>query len=184
MRMSTERSAPYQRGAVSELSAGGVVVREGEVIAIVPQRRAADGRRVLALPKGHIDAGETALQAAVREVREEAGVEVDHLGDLGEVRYWYTRGGRRIAKAVIFHLFRYRCGDIADHDEEIEHARWMPLDEAASSLTYVGEREAVARAIEMLAKIDERRPPSWHDSGARAPSQAHAAEASERRKDR
>jgi 8-oxo-dGTP pyrophosphatase MutT (NUDIX family) len=134
------------------VSAGGVVIRDQEVIAIVPRRRAADGKRVLALPKGHADEGETSLQAAMREVREEAGVEVDLLAELGEVRYWYTRKRQRVSKTVAFYLFRYLRGHVADHDEEVEEARWMPLEEAQRSLSYPGEREIVARAIELLAQ--------------------------------
>jgi 8-oxo-dGTP pyrophosphatase MutT (NUDIX family) len=62
-------------GADSEFSAGGVVVRDGRCIVIVPTRRAADGSKVLALPKGHPDGAESAADAALREVREESGVE-------------------------------------------------------------------------------------------------------------
>jgi 8-oxo-dGTP pyrophosphatase MutT (NUDIX family) len=138
----------------SEVSAGGVVVRGQEVIAIVPTRRAADGSSVLALPKGHMDDGETPLQAAIREVREEAGVVVEHLADLGEVRYWYTRKGQRIAKAVQFFLFGYVEGDIADHDDEVQEVRWIPLGEAQQTLSYPGEREMVGRAIALLARKD------------------------------
>jgi 8-oxo-dGTP pyrophosphatase MutT (NUDIX family) len=140
--------------AISELSAGGVVVRGQEAIAIVPDRRAADGKSVLALPKGHVDPGETTLQAAIREVREEAGVEVEHIADLGEIRYWYTRGGRRIAKTVEFFLFAYLSGELEDHDEEVQEARWMPLKQAQRSLSYPGEREMARRAIALLAGKD------------------------------
>lgn len=135
----------------TERSAGGVVVRDGDVLTIVPTRRAADGARVLGLPKGIIDDGETPLEAAVREVREEGGVEVEHLAQLGEVRYWYVRAGERIAKSVAFHLFRYRSGDTSDHDHEVEEARWMPLSEALAALTYAGEREMVQRAAVVLS---------------------------------
>lgn len=128
------------------------MVRGQELIAIVPTRRAADGRSVLALPKGHVDEGETPLQAARREVKEEAGVEVEPIAELGEVRYWYTRRGRRISKTVSFYLFRYVSGDVADHDEEVEEARWMPLERATRSLSYPGEREMVRRAITLLGK--------------------------------
>src|ERR1700677_3366809 len=79
-----------------EISAGGVVLRGEQVVVIVPTRRAPDGSRVLALPKGHVDPGETTLQAAEREVREETGVSVELVGELGEVRYWYRRDGRTI----------------------------------------------------------------------------------------
>jgi 8-oxo-dGTP pyrophosphatase MutT (NUDIX family) len=124
-----------------------VVVRDGDVVVIVPTRRAADGRKVLALPKGHVDPGETPPQAAEREVREEAGVEARLVGQLGEVRYWYQRDGRRIPKLVTFFLFDYVAGDVADHDHEVEEARWVPLAEAARLLSYKGEREMVQRAV-------------------------------------
>jgi 8-oxo-dGTP pyrophosphatase MutT (NUDIX family) len=134
----------------SEHSAGGVVVRGTDCIVIVPTRRAASGAKVLALPKGHVDPGETPLQAAAREVREEAGVQTEPLGELGAVRYWYMRNGKRIAKQVDFFLFAYTGGDVADHDHEVEQASWMPLSEAAERLTYDGERGMAARALSQI----------------------------------
>jgi 8-oxo-dGTP pyrophosphatase MutT (NUDIX family) len=139
------RRAPGQ-----EISAGGVVVRGEEVVVIVPKRRAADGAQVLALPKGHVDPGETALQAAERELREEAGVIGEPVCELGESRYWYRRDGRTIGKSVTFYLFSYLEGDVNDHDDEVEEARWIPLTEAQTALTYEAEREMVARARQGL----------------------------------
>jgi 8-oxo-dGTP pyrophosphatase MutT (NUDIX family) len=133
---------------VSEFSAGGVVLNAARhVVVIVPTRRAADGSRVLALPKGHPDGAESPAEAALREVREETGVEAEVIESLGQVRYWYQRGGRRVAKAVEFFLLRYLSGDVADHDHEVEDACWIPADEAAERLTYDGEREMVRRAL-------------------------------------
>jgi 8-oxo-dGTP pyrophosphatase MutT (NUDIX family) len=131
----------------SEVSAGGVVVHEGRVLVIVPTRRAADGSLVLALPKGHLDGEETPEQAAQREVREETGVRAELVEDLGEVRYWYVRDGRRIAKSVRFFLFRYLSGDVVDHDDEVLEARWLELERAREELTYPGERKMVELAI-------------------------------------
>jgi 8-oxo-dGTP pyrophosphatase MutT (NUDIX family) len=131
----------------TEFSAGGVVVRDGEVVVIVPTRRAADGSKVVALPKGHPEDGESPEQAALREVREEAGVDCEVVDRLGEVRYHYQRGGRRIAKRVAFFLLDYRSGDLEDHDHEVEVARWVPLDDALEQLTFDGEREMVRRAL-------------------------------------
>jgi 8-oxo-dGTP pyrophosphatase MutT (NUDIX family) len=132
----------------SEFSAGGVVMNDaGEVVVIVPTRRAADGSKVLALPKGHPDGEESPVQAAQREVREEAGVETEVVQSLGEVHYWYQRGGRRIAKVVEFFLLRYVSGDLGDHDHEVEVARWIPATEAAKKLSYAGERDMVRRAL-------------------------------------
>ena len=138
------------RGGAREFSAGGVVVRGDEVVVIVPTRRAADGSRVLSLPKGHVDPGETPLQAAEREVREETGVVAEPVRELGESRYWYRRDGRTIGKSVHFYLFRYVRGRTADHDEEVEEARWIPLEDAEKKLTYPAEREMVTRALEDL----------------------------------
>jgi 8-oxo-dGTP pyrophosphatase MutT (NUDIX family) len=131
-----------------------VVVRGGRLVVIVPTRRAADGSAVVALPKGHIDPGETPLEAAKREVREETGVEGDPVRELGEARYWYRRDGRTIGKRVMFFLFSYLAGDTDDHDEEVERAWWMGLDEARTALTHAAEREMVERA---LACLEEER---------------------------
>ena len=131
----------------SDFSAGGVVVRGDEVIVIVPVKRAADGSRVLGLPKGHPDGDETPERAARREVREETGISAELIEELGDVHYRYERNGRWVSKRVTFYLFEYRSGDLADHDHEIEDARWMPLQQASRELTYEGEREIVARAL-------------------------------------
>jgi 8-oxo-dGTP pyrophosphatase MutT (NUDIX family) len=138
--------------ALTEFSTGGVVVRDEECVVIVPTRRAADGRKVLALPKGHPDAGESAEAAALREVREEAGVQARVLEPLGDVRYWYQRDGRRIAKVVRFFLLEYVSGEVEDHDHEVERACWMPLAQAARELTYAGERDMAARALSRVAR--------------------------------
>ena len=140
------------RGQAREFSAGGVVVRGEEVVVIVPTRRAADGSRVLALPKGHVDPGETPVQAAAREVREETGVVAEPVRELGETRYWYRRDGRTIGKRVTFYLFTYVDGDIADHDDEVEEVRWIGLDEAQTALSHAAEREMVALAAAYLPK--------------------------------
>lgn len=146
--MSTSSSSDGLAPAdADEFSAGGVVVRDDQIITIVPIKRAADGQRVLGLPKGHLDGDETPEQAAQREVAEETGVEAELLELLGDVRYHYERHGRPVAKVVRFYLFAYRSGDVADHDHEIEVAQWMGLEQAAQELSYEGEREMVRRAL-------------------------------------
>jgi 8-oxo-dGTP pyrophosphatase MutT (NUDIX family) len=122
------------------------VVRGDQCIVIVPTRRAAGGVQVLALPKGHPEGDESAADAAVREVREETGVDAEVVAVLGDVRYWYQRGGKRIAKVVSFFLFEHVSGDPAGDPFEVEQACWMPFDEAERKLSYRGEREMVALA--------------------------------------
>jgi 8-oxo-dGTP pyrophosphatase MutT (NUDIX family) len=139
--------------AEKEFSAGGVVVRdEREVIVIVPVRRDSRGNRVLALPKGHPDGNESAAEAAAREVAEETGVTAQLIDKLGDVRYSYERNRRRIAKRVAFYLFEYESGDLADHDHEIEDARWISLEQAREELTYDGERQMIERALSRFSR--------------------------------
>jgi 8-oxo-dGTP pyrophosphatase MutT (NUDIX family) len=142
-----------------EFSAGGVLVRtirgRRHVAAIRPQGRAG----VWALPKGKIDPGESAIEAALREVHEETGVEGRLVEKLGDVRYTYTATwepvkGERIFKIVSFFLLTAGRGRIGEIDEamriEVSEARWLPLDEAPRLLTHKGEREMAAKAIERL----------------------------------
>src|SRR2546430_6665377 len=115
--------------------------------------------RVGALPKGHIDAGESAAETAMREVREESGVEGRLVEKLGDIRYVYTanweeRKGERIFKVVSFFLLRAGRGRIGEIDEtmriEVAEARWLPLAEAPRLLTYGGERQMALKALEQV----------------------------------
>jgi 8-oxo-dGTP pyrophosphatase MutT (NUDIX family) len=135
-----------------EFSAGGVLVRRLRgrwmVAAIRPQRH---GPAVWALPKGHIDPGESAEVTAVREVAEETGARGRSLGKLGDIRYVFTWEGERIFKVVSFFLVRYEGGRLGDVPEAFRHevaeVRWLPLDEAPRLLTYGGEREMARKAL-------------------------------------
>ena len=119
------------------------------------------GRRegIWALPKGRIDPGESAAETAVREVREETGVEGRLVEKLGDVRYVYTASwegarGERIFTVVSFFLLRAGRGRIGEIDEsmriEVAEARWLPLEEAPRFLAYGGEREMAAKALERV----------------------------------
>ncbi|HVS01818.1 MAG TPA: NUDIX hydrolase [Thermoanaerobaculia bacterium] len=133
-------------------SAGGLVVRGEEVLLIAPRR----GR--WQLPKGRIEPGEQAAEAAVREVREETGVAGRVVATLPSIEYFYLApGGIRIAKLVDYYLMDYEDGSASDHDpREVEEARWFPWERALSALTYDNEREVVAVA-RRLAQQRERR---------------------------
>src|SRR5215207_4690150 len=130
-----------------EVSYGGVVVRGDDVMVIVPRGR----RRVLGLPKGGQNPGESPEQTAAREVREETGITARVRDRLGKVEYSYRRGGRGIEKTVHFFLCEFEAGDTADHDHEVDDARWMPLHEARRRLSYSGERAMIERALSVLA---------------------------------
>jgi len=104
-----------------------------------------------ALPKGLIGPGERAELTALREVKEETGVEGTPVEKLGDVRYVYTWAGERVFKVVSFFLFRYRAGRLGDippeHAHEVAEVRWLPLEEAPQLLAYKGEREMAAKAL-------------------------------------
>lgn len=135
---------------IREFSAGGIVVRRFRGRPFMCAVRVKGGT-VLALPKGHIDPGETAAQAAEREVREEAGIRAALVERLGPVRYWYVRDGQRVLKIVTFFLFRYRSGSVRDYQaSEVDGAEWIPLEEAPRLLAYKGEREMATAALSAL----------------------------------
>ena len=133
-----------------EFSAGGLVVRRfrGRPFLAVVRLR---GGEVTALPKGHPDPGEPMASAALREVREEAGLEAEVVDKLGDVRYWYTWDGERVLKVVSFFLCRYRSGSVRDHDHEVDAAEWIPLEDAPRRLSYRGEREMAETALTRLS---------------------------------
>jgi 8-oxo-dGTP pyrophosphatase MutT (NUDIX family) len=139
--MSTDRPAGGR--FLRETSYGGVVLRGDDVLVITPTGK----RRVKGLPKGGPNPGETGEQTATREVREETGVTATVREPLGDVNYWYRRGGRRVYKTVHFYLCDYVSGSTDDHDHEVEEARWIPLGEARTMLSYPGERALIERAL-------------------------------------
>jgi len=148
-----------------EFSAGAVVLRrlrgEWHVAAIEPRGRYGEknpkNKPLIALPKGNIDKGEKPQETALREVHEETGLEAEPIAKLGDVKYVYNRAwsdGAKIFKVVSFFLFRYLGGKIGDIKEEMKHevahAMWVPLKEAPKKLSYKGEREMAAKAVEWV----------------------------------
>jgi 8-oxo-dGTP pyrophosphatase MutT (NUDIX family) len=136
-----------------EVSAGGVVYRRrrGKIRVALAARRTRRGDLVWGLPKGEIEQGESPEAAALREVREETGLEARIEAPLGEIRYFYVWDGVRIRKVVHFFLMRATGGDVSLHDEEMEDVRWFPLAEALLEAAYKGEREVLQRAADHLA---------------------------------
>jgi 8-oxo-dGTP pyrophosphatase MutT (NUDIX family) len=142
-------------------SAGGLVARGGEVLLIALQ----DGRR-WQLPKGHLEPGESAEEAAVREVREETGVAGAVVAPLPPIEYWFVEDGRRVHKRVDFFLLDYAGGSAGDFDpHEVSDARWFPWEEALQRLTFANEREVATAAWKL-----------WREraDGAAAPAGAEA----------
>ncbi|HEY4685529.1 MAG TPA: NUDIX hydrolase [Dehalococcoidia bacterium] len=137
-------------------SAGGVVVRrDAGALQVLLCGRGAD--RLWALPKGTPEPGESLEQAAVREVREETGVEVEVAGLVGEIRYWFSRPqeGVRYNKTVRHYLLRPIGGDPSLHDHEFDEVRWVSVPEALKLLTYENEARMLRQAVEMAGDQGE-----------------------------
>lgn len=154
--MTPARKSPTIKIPVrDQTSSGGVVYRraansatlEVAIISVGPQRR-------WQLPKGLVDPGEKPEATAVREAREEAGVDTKVTGHIETIEYWFAgleRGIRvRFHKRVHFYLLEYLSGETSDHDAEVNEARWVPIDEAVGQLAFEGERRVVEKAKEML----------------------------------
>ena len=139
---------------VDEFSAGGLVV---DLAGDVPRgaligRTDKLGRLLWSLPKGHIEEGETAEQAAVREVREETGIHGEIMGELGTIDFWFVADGRRIHKTVRHYLLRATGGQLSDDDIEVTAVAWVPLPEISEQLAYPDERGLVEAAGRLLAE--------------------------------
>jgi ADP-ribose pyrophosphatase YjhB (NUDIX family) len=149
---------PRRRGRwlrqVDEFSAGGLVVDlgggapRGALIARLDRQ----GRLLWSLPKGHIEQGETAEQAAVREVEEETGISGVILAQLGTIDFWFVADGQRIHKTVQHFLLRATGGELSDADIEVEQVAWVPLADIARQLAYPDERGLVDTAERLLAE--------------------------------
>lgn len=140
----------------THISAGGIVfrplARRGFEVALIS---VGDPPR-WQLPKGLVDAGETPETAAVREVREEAGLEAEIVEKLKLVEYWYqaTVGGKRVRyhKFVHFFLMRYLSGEVAHHDHEVNEARWLEVSQAVGTIAFKSERAVLEQAATCILR--------------------------------
>ncbi|MEK6286378.1 MAG: NUDIX hydrolase [Acidobacteriota bacterium] len=136
-----------------QISAGGVAFRKqgGKLeVALISVGR--DNR--WQLPKGVVDKNESTEDAAVREVREEAGADTEVVDRIDKVEYWYfakEKGGRvRYHKFVYFYLLRYKSGDVSGHDDEVNEARWVEISDAIKLLAFDSEKRIVEKAKELI----------------------------------
>ena len=127
-----------------------------------PKRTVRSTKTVLCLPKGLVDPGEKALDAALREVREETGITASPVTKLADIKYVYVRSwgdGERVFKIVTFYLLRYESGRIDDISDdmriEVARAKWVRLEDAPKLLAYRGEKQMAKQALEYLSSHAE-----------------------------
>ncbi|HEV2262866.1 MAG TPA: NUDIX hydrolase [Candidatus Rubrimentiphilum sp.] len=132
-----------------EVSAGGLVLRRRESTydALLIGRGTP---RIWTLPKGHVEAKESNEQAALREVREETGCWGEIVTRLSEISYWFYFNRLKHKKSVTFFLMRYLSGDTANHDHEVDEARWFDVAGAKRALKYVNEKRLIDLAADFL----------------------------------
>ena len=147
------KSRPYAK-RVDEVSAGGLVVdrsgTKGLLIGRIDARDKSRERLLWSLPKGHIEEGETPEAAALREVKEETGIESEISKPLGVIDFWFMAGGKRIHKTVHHFLFKETGGRIAPQVSEVDDVRWFPLEEIVNRLAYPDEKKLIARSKEII----------------------------------
>jgi len=136
-----------------QISAGGVAFRKQDGRIDVALISVGEENR-WQLPKGLVDKGESTEDAAIREVREEAGIETEIMTRIDKVEYWYfwKENGQRIRyhKFVYFYLLRYKAGDVRDHDHEVNDARWVDIDNAIEMLAFDSEKKIMEKAKELI----------------------------------
>ena len=144
---------PYAK-RVDEVSAGGLVIdTTGTKGLLIGRRDLKDQSRerlLWSLPKGHIEAGETPEQAAVREVAEETGIESEISRALGVIDFWFMAGGKRIHKTVHHYLFKEVGGELSPQVSEVDDVAWFPLTEIIEMLAYSDEKKLIAKSGELL----------------------------------
>lgn len=145
--------APPRRRAVEEVSAGGIIFRRtaGGVVVLLIR----DSYRNWGFPKGHLEAGEDAATAAVREIGEETGLTgLTVHGPIRDIDWYFRFRGKLIHKTCTFFLVESPSGDaVPQHDEGITDCRWVPLEEAERAVSYANAREVLRDASQMVAVL-------------------------------
>jgi 8-oxo-dGTP pyrophosphatase MutT (NUDIX family) len=137
---------------VEEHSAGGFVVNAEWTVALIGRRNRRH-QLLWSLPKGHIELGETAADAAVREIQEETGIRGRVVAEVGAIDFSFMASARHIHKTVQHFLLDFVEGELCGDDHEVSAVEWVPFTALPSMLTYPDERRLAARAEDLARHI-------------------------------
>jgi 8-oxo-dGTP pyrophosphatase MutT (NUDIX family) len=128
-----------------EYSSGGVV-RDGSNLLMVKVENL-EGELAWTFPKGHIEKGEKARDAALREVEEETGYRCEIIKPFDKVQYWFKRDGQLVKKMVTWFLMK-PLKKTGTHDaEEILETRWVPMEEASTIVKYKSDKQILSKLM-------------------------------------
>jgi 8-oxo-dGTP pyrophosphatase MutT (NUDIX family) len=130
-----------------EFSAGGIVFKDNKVLLTKHSQN-----HHWSFPKGWIEEGQTSKDAAIREVKEEGGVEAEIVEKIGDSKYVYTLNNEKIFKVVVYFLMKYISGDPGDHDWEMEDAGWFEIEEALKTLSFSRDKQLLKKALDLYGK--------------------------------
>ena len=133
----------------NEHSSGGVVIamRDGAAhVALIATRN----RTRWGLPKGAVGPDETSEAAALREVREETGLEARIVRPLDTIEYTFRGSDALIHKRVDFYLMEYVAGDLQPQLSEVDDVQWFELSSSLESASFDSERRLLEMALSSM----------------------------------
>jgi len=136
-----------------EFSAGGIVFKNNQVLLISNAAMKDPKKAYWGFPKGHLEEGETGKEAAVREVKEETGIEAKIIEKLGESKYIFTHNGEKIFKIVPYFSMEYVSGELKKQDLEILEVLWISPEEALKKLSFSQDKAFLKKAIELKQSL-------------------------------
>ncbi len=139
---------------IREFSAGGIVCNDkGQVLLVNNMALRDPNKSYWGFPKGHIDKGESSKDAAIREVKEEVGLEVEIIEKIGQSKYIFTKNGEKVFKVVVMFLMKAKVGELRVLEEELMDAKWFSPDEALEKLSFKQDKDLLKEALQLSEKL-------------------------------
>lgn len=136
-----------------EFSAGGIVVNQGKVLLIKNAALRDPKKTYWGFPKGHIHKGEKSEEAAIREVKEETGVDAQIVRKLGDSRYVFTKDGEKVFKVVVYFLLKYVSGELKAQDLEVMEVNWYEPEKALEMLSFKKDQKMLKQALQFIHEL-------------------------------